>query len=575
MTIPFGSQRGNGPDDLGPHVQNTLDNREVEIMQVRGSVARDVDGWMREVEAEASALTKCTNYLYSLSVNPDERGQGRWTREMYFDYIERTEKRLGLSGQPRIVVRHVKEDRAGIPREHYHAIWSRIDAERRRAIHIPYDHDKLMMVTREFARDRGLRLPEGYDKQKVDERKRREQQMTWHDKWQEDRGGLPLEARKAQVTTAWERRDTARSFVRSLEAMGYTLATGRRDYVLVDMHGFQKSLPKLIDDKKVRVEQLREFLGKDFPKDSLPSVEEALALAAGHRAARELFVKNEQRIAREATEKQRREDLQRKQQPRRQAIEGEATALAERQRLARHGLSQRQKDERAALRHSHLRESLRIRIERAANKPKGLAAFLGRISGVELITKTIHRYRDAVRHREFLARKQELAERQKREAQMQLRAQELETLTMRRRLRALELVEQRERKSLETKLLKDRRIEERERTERTPPAPDKAREPHTDVFNKAAEKPIDLTAEFGKASGAGDAAGEAAGDSTEAPAPESEIKVERRKRTRERSPDVERSTRSKSADRNCDNDEPSGDGPAPRRQRNRDFDRDR
>lgn len=569
--IPFGSQRGNGPDDLGPHVQNTLDNREVEIMQVRGSVARDVDGWMREVEVQAFALTKCSNYLYSLSVNPDERGQGRWTRDMYFDYIERAEQRLGLSGQPRVVVRHVKEDEAGIPREHYHAIWSRIDVERRRAIHMFCDHDTLMMVTREFARERGLRLPEGYDKQKVVERKRREYQMTWHDKWQQDRGGLPLEARKAQVTTAWERRDTPRSFVRSLEAMGYTLATGRRDYVLVDMHGFQKSLPKLIDDKKVRIEQVREFLGKDFPKDSLPSVEEALALAAGHRAAKELFVKNEERIAREAKEKLRREELQRKHQPRRQAIEGEAKALAERQRQSRHELGLRQKDERAVLRHSHLQESVRIRSERAANKPKGLAAFLGRISGVELITKTVHRYRDAQRFREFLARKQELAERQKRDARIQLRAQELESQTMRRRLRALELVEQRERKSLETKLLKDRRIEERQRTERPPPAPEKAREPHTDVFNKAAEKPIDLTAEFEQVSGSGDAGSQTSGDSAQEPAPESEIKVERRKRTRERAEEPERSSRR--TDR--DSDGPSPDDPTPRRRRDRDFDRGR
>lgn len=575
MTIPFGSQRGNGPDDLGPHVQNTLDNREVEVMQVRGSVARDVDGWMREVEAEAFALTKCSNYLYSLSVNPDERGQGRWTPEMYFDYIERTEQRLGLSGQPRIVVRHVKEDRAGIPREHYHAIWSRIDAERRRAIHIPFDHDKLMMVTREFARERGLRLPEGYDKQKVVERKRREQQMTWHDKWQEDRGGLPLEARNAQVTAVWERRDTARSFVRSLEAMGYTLATGRRDYVLVDMHGFQKSLPKLIDDKKVRIDQVREFLGKDFPKDSLPSVEEALALAAGHRAARELFVKNEQRIAREAQDKQRREELQRTQQPRRQAVEGEAKALAERQRQARQEFAARQWGERAALRQSYLQEGARIRIERAANKPKGLAAFLGRISGVELITKTIHRYRDAVRQREFIARKQELAERQKREAQTLERRQQLETLTMQRRLRALELVEQRERKSLETKLLKDRRVEERERIERTPPAPEKAREPHTNVFNKSAEKPIDLTAEFERAAGSRDDSGGTTGESAQEPAPEAEVTIQRRRRTRDRSQDVERSAKTTRSDRDADSDAPSGDDPAPRRRRNRDLDRGR
>ncbi|MCZ7641519.1 MAG: relaxase [Pseudorhodoplanes sp.] len=539
-----------------------------EVMEVRGTVARDVIGWMREIEAQAFALTKCTNYLYSESINPDERGQGRWTREMYFDYIERCEKRLGLSGQPRLVVRHVKKDEAGIPREHYHCVWSRIDAERRRAIHMPYDHDKLMMVTREFAHERGLRLPEGYDKQKVVERKRREYQMTWHDKWQQDRGGLPLEARKAQVTAAWERRDTPRSFVRSLEAMGYTLATGRRDYVLVDMHGFQKSLPRIIDDKKVRIEQVREFLRKDYPKDSCLASKRRWRSPKVHRAAKELFVKNEERAAREAKEKQRRDELHRKQQPRRQAVEQEAKALAERQRQARREFSARQWGERAALRQSHLQESHRIRIERAANKPTGLAAFLGRISGVALITKTIHRYRDGVRHREFLARKQELAERQKREAQALERRQQLETLTMQRHMKALELVEQRERKSLETKLVKERRVEERVRTERAPLAQAKVSEPHKDAFNKAAEKPIDLTAEFEKASGSGSAAGESAGDAAEAPAPESEIKVQRRKRTRDRSDEPERSSRR--ADRD-NNGAPSED--PPRRRRDRDFDR--
>jgi hypothetical protein len=109
---------------------------------------------------------------------------------------------------------------------------------------------------------------------------------------------------------------------------------------------------------------------------------------------------------------------------------------ADRRSQARQEFAARQWGEWAALRQSYLQESQRIKIERTANKPNGLAAFLGRISGVEPITKTIHRYRDAARHLEFLARKQELGERQKHEEQMQLRAQELEMLTMRRRLRA-------------------------------------------------------------------------------------------------------------------------------------------
>jgi len=76
------------------------------------------------------------------------------------------------------------------------------------------------------------------------------------------------------------------------------------------------SLPKLIEDKQVRIKQVREFLAKEFPKDSLPNVDEARALASGHRAAMELFRTNEQRQVQEVRQKESREALQRKQQDR-------------------------------------------------------------------------------------------------------------------------------------------------------------------------------------------------------------------------------------------------------------------
>ena len=313
--IPFGSQRALG-QDLATHLLNTQDNERMEVAQVRGAVARDLHGAFAEWEAQAHTLTRCSNYLYSLSVNPDQR-QGRLTREQYLDYIDRVENRLGLAGQPRAVVFHIKKDKNGIPREHCHVVWSRIDAERGKARQIAFDHDKLMMVTREFARDHGLKLPDGYYRDKGQERPRKNRQLSLYEKSQQEKGGLTKEQHMAQVTAAWRKRDTPRAFVRSLEDMGYILATGTRDYVLVDLYGNMNSLPKLIDDKQVRTKDLREFLGKEFPKDSLPSVDEARALAAGHRAAMELFEKNEQRAAREAREKERREELQRRQQPRR------------------------------------------------------------------------------------------------------------------------------------------------------------------------------------------------------------------------------------------------------------------
>ncbi len=571
--IPFGSQRALG-QDLATHLLNTQDNERMEVAQVRGAIARDLHGAFAEWEAQAHNLTRCSNYLYSLSVNPDQR-QGRLSREQYLDYIDRVENRIGLAGQPRAIVFHIKKDKNGIPREHCHVIWSRIDAERGKARQIAFDHDKLMMVTREFARDHGLKLPDGYYRDKGQERPKKNRQLSLYEKSQQEKGGLTKEQHMAQVTTAWRQRDTPRAFVRSLEDMGYILATGTRDYVLVDLYGNMNSLPKLIDDKKVRTKDLREFLGKEFPKDSLPGVDEARALAAGHRAAMELFRKDEDRVARESNERERRGALRRRQQDRRVPVEQESKGLIARQRQARGDLATQQKDKRTALRLGYLQESKRIRLDRAARRPQGLAAFIGRITGVELITKKVQQYRDRTRYAAHLTRKRGLTDRQQHEAAALERRQALETLTMQRRLRALELVEQRELRSLENALLKERRIEDRERSGRQPPPVEPSRDPHMDVFNKAAKKPLDLSAEFTRAAQGGEGEGEASGDAARNPAPEAEVTIQRRKRAKDRAQEVERSAETRSPNRDTDNDGPSSDDPAPRRRRNRDLDRGR
>ena len=116
---------------------------------------------------------------------------------------------------------------------------------------------------------------------------------------------------------------------------------------------------------------------------------------------------------------------------------------ADQQRHARHQHSERQKADRLAFRPGFLQESRRIKIDCAANGPKGLAEFLGRITEVALITQKMQQFRDATRYRAFLAHKKEMAERQQHETSAFERKLVLETLTMQRRLRALELVEQR------------------------------------------------------------------------------------------------------------------------------------
>ena len=280
-------------------------------------------------------------------------------------------------------------------------------------------------------------------------------------------------------------------------------------------------------------------------------------------------------------------------------MEQEAKGLVDAQRDARQELSSRQKQERLAFRQGYLHESRRVRLDRAAHRPLGLAAFIGRITGVELITKKIHEYRDATRYKLFLAQKKQLAERQQRDAAALHRRQQLETLTVQRRLHALEQVEKRELRSLEMTLIKERRIEDRERTGPGPSLPEPVLTPdkmpekpidvmaefekasaepapsHVDVFNRAAKEPIDLTAEFERASGSGDGEGEVSGDAAQDPAPEAEIKIQRRRRTRDRTPDAERSTRAIRSDRDKDSDGPPSDDPAPPRGRRRDRDMDR
>src|SRR3546814_2211818 len=89
-----------------------------------------------------------------------------------------------------------------------------MDADRERAVPLSFSHEKLMTVTREFARDHGLNLPPGYDRQ-ADE-PRRNRQLTGYDGIKQQETGISHEERMAAITDAWRRSDTGRAFVNAL-----------------------------------------------------------------------------------------------------------------------------------------------------------------------------------------------------------------------------------------------------------------------------------------------------------------------------------------------------------------------
>lgn len=422
--IPFASQRGGG-QDLATHLLNDYNNDMTEVVHMRGSIARDLHGAFKEWELQADALTRCRKYLYSLSINPDPE-QGPLSREQYMDYIRRTEDALGLSAQPRAIVFHVKHGR-----EHCHVVWSRIDADREKAVHLAYNHDKLMRVTREFARDNHLRLPSGYGKS------RETGQISLYEQELSRQTGLARADHVEQVTQAWQQSDDARAFVQALASRGYILGTGKRPYVLVDLYGGMHALAKLIDDKRIRTADLRDFLGGEYPPESLPSVEEAQRLAADHRKLIERSTSRNLRADQRA-------QLKHAQEHRRQAVERERTALADRDRIMREAVRLRQSDERRHMRDARNERRNAVRAERQRNRPTGLAAFLGRVTGISHLQEKLHRYRDRQETRAYLERRRQLHERhQTEQKELQLRLS-IQARGVERRSAALDRIEHRE-----------------------------------------------------------------------------------------------------------------------------------
>ncbi|WP_306169358.1 relaxase/mobilization nuclease domain-containing protein [Halomonas sp. MMSF_3323] len=537
--IPFGSQRGLG-QDLATHLLNAHDNERVEVAEVRGAIADDLHGAMQEWEALAHSLTRCRNYLYSLSINPDP-GQGPLTSAQYADFINRAEERLGLTGQPRAVVFHEKYGR-----EHCHVVWSRIDTDNERAVPMAFDHEKLMMVTRDFARDHNLELPRGYH------RDGRGDQFSLYELHQQRITGLSKGDHKTQVTEAWRHSDNAKSFVNALAQKGYMLATGKRPYVLVDLYGGMQALPRLIDDKSVRTKDIRAFLETDFPPDSLPSIEDAKKLAATHRKAIERHRLAEQRA-------EERVHLERRQAARRRELEQQAKNLLRQQHQDRQALLTEQRAARKTLRAAHDAQEQRICRERDRNRPRGLSAFLGRVTGIELMRKKLHAWHDRQRERAYRAERHALRERQAQERRALGWQQGLQSRDNQRRLKALARVERRELKSLNETFLRAENVAGRGADNQMPALPawllSKASDAVTKERASGAEinahgtidlmakpprdlEPGQLARDFAQAASEDEERDDSEeGDGGPAPSDQPKVRRYRRKRRRDREPD--------------------------------------
>jgi hypothetical protein len=199
------------------------------------------------------------------------------------------------------------------------------------------------------------------------------------------------------------------------------------------------------------MDDLRKFLGKDFPPESLPTVEEAITLVEQHRTSIDKETAEDERTTALAT-------LRQAHQARRDALTQERQRLEARQGERVAALTAQQRAARDALRHRHLEQRKLVAHERRENRPRGLAAFLGRVTGVEALRAHLHKRQDARRLKAFgeqLLAMKVTQTRARIDQELQHRAEALEQA---RREKALTRIERRE----IVALLRDLRASQRE-----------------------------------------------------------------------------------------------------------------
>jgi hypothetical protein len=224
---------------LAKHVTRRDTNERVEVKEVRGVVAEDLLGALREMEAVACGA-RTTKPFYHASINT--RSDERLTDEQRAHAIDKLEESLGLTGQPRVVVVHEKKDR-----EHTHIVWSRIDLDRMAAISDSHNFRKHEEVARALEKEFGHERVQGAHIGR-DGKERPGRTPSHSEMLQADRTGLSPQQAKELMTGIWQSTKNGKEFQAALEDKGWILARGdRRDFVAIDPNGGVHSVARRIE----------------------------------------------------------------------------------------------------------------------------------------------------------------------------------------------------------------------------------------------------------------------------------------------------------------------------------------
>ncbi len=309
-----GSQRAGGTQ-LALHLLKTDENEHIDIHEVSGFMSNTPMEAFNETHA-ISRGTKCRQFLFSLSLSPPEKESVPVS--VFEKAIDDIEKKIGLAGQPRVIVFHEKEGR-----RHAHCVWSRIDAEKMKAINLPHFKWKLRDISRELYLEHGWQMPRGL----VNSEERNPLNFTQAEWQQAKRIKQDTRAIKEAFQDCWAISDSRTAFASALEERGYYLAKGdRREFVAVDWRGEVYAISRWVG---IKAKEVTVRLGDPEPLPSIADIEKRLAekftdklqlfvdeTVATHKKAELALDKNRQSVA--SHHRQGRAHLKQTQESRRQ-----------------------------------------------------------------------------------------------------------------------------------------------------------------------------------------------------------------------------------------------------------------
>ncbi len=252
-----GSERANSKE-LAVHLLNDSDNDTIHVHDLRGFLASDVTGAMKEARA-ISLGTKCKNHLFSVSFNPPENEVV--SIEVFEEAIKHLEDKLGLQTHARAIVFHEKQGR-----RHAHAVWSRIDPVTMKAKTLSHYKLKCQDISRALYLEHDWQMPRGLARKgQADPRN-----FTLAEWQQSKKSKSDPRDIKADIQDAYAISDDIPSFANTLSDRGYILAKGdRRGHVAVSHDRQVFSIARYVGKKAKLVR------AKFGDPSALPSVEEA------------------------------------------------------------------------------------------------------------------------------------------------------------------------------------------------------------------------------------------------------------------------------------------------------------